>query len=317
MIHQYLKPVVCRFCLVALAALAILLAGCSSFAPEPPWKAAVAGDGPGNPALLAPESVTVENLPRSRSGNSPTYEVFGVRYAVLDSAKGFREQGIASWYGTKFHGNATSSGEIYDMYQLSAAHKHLPLPTFVRVTRIDTGQSLIVKVNDRGPFVGDRVIDLSYAAAASLDMLEYGKAEVLIEAISHNEEPVQEHASATQVASAVQEVPAVAVQVGSAKWESSTKDEVSSMQYEFAKDESLAATFIQLGAFSDASNAEALKRRVADDTQLPVAMNFEAARELYRVVVGPLKSGESVSLAKQRLTMNGFSEFSMHRSSVQ
>lgn len=285
MIHQHRKPVVCRFCLVALAALAVLLAGCSSFAPEPPWKAAVAGDGPGNPALLAPGSVKVENLPRSRSGNSPTYEVFGVRYAVLDSAKGFREQGIASWYGTKFHGNATSSGEIYDMYQLSAAHKHLPLPTFVRVTRIDTGQSLIVKVNDRGPFVGDRVIDLSYAAAASLDMLEHGKAEVLIEAISHDEE----------LAAADDSV----------------------VHESLGKDPSLAATFIQLGAFSDVDNAEALKRRVADNTQLPVAMNFEAARELYRVVVGPLKSGESVSLAKQRLAMNGFSEFSMHRSSVQ
>jgi len=263
-------PVLRALCLLIVT---LPLHACTAFTPEPPWKAAVAGDGPGNPVLLTPESVKVQNLPRSRSGNSSTYEVFGIRYAVLDTAKGFREQGTASWYGTKFHGNATSSGEIYDMYQLTAAHKHLPLPTFVRVTRVDTGQSLIVKVNDRGPFVGDRVIDLSYAAAASLDMLEHGKAEVLIEAISHDEE--------------------------------------------LAKGASPAGSFIQLGAFSNVDNAEALKRRVGDNTQLPVGMDFEAARQLYRVVVGPLKNEESVSDALQRLASNGFSGFSLQPSSVQ
>ena len=265
---------ICRLlrtiCLVVAFA---ALPACTGLTPEPQWKAAVAGDGPGNPAMLAPRAVKVQNLPRSRSGNSSSYEVFGTRYAVLDSAKGFREKGTASWYGTKFHGNATSSGEIYDMYQLTAAHKHLPLPTIVRVTRVDTGESVIVKVNDRGPFVGDRVIDLSYAAAASLDMLEQGKAEVLIEAVSDDEELA----------------PAVSADT----------------------------SYIQLGAFTDVDNAEALKRRVGDDTRLPVALDFESASQLYRVLAGPLQDEELLSDALQRLASKGFSGFPVRLSPVQ
>ncbi len=126
----------------------------------------------------------VRNLPKSLTGNMSEYTVFGRRYSVLDSAAGFTEQGTASWYGKKFHGRKTSSGEIYDMHSLTAAHKHLPLPTYVRVTNLENNYSVVVKVNDRGPFVGDRIIDLSLAAAMELDMKEQGTANVHIEALS-------------------------------------------------------------------------------------------------------------------------------------
>ncbi|HWS39670.1 MAG TPA: septal ring lytic transglycosylase RlpA family protein, partial [Arenimonas sp.] len=111
---------------------------------------------------------TPKNEPRSRYGNKSPYRVLNKKYTVLDSARGYKERGISSWYGTKFHGRATSSQEIYDMCQFSAAHKSLPIPSYARVTRLDTGQSVIVRINDRGPFHEERIIDLSFAAATKL-----------------------------------------------------------------------------------------------------------------------------------------------------
>ncbi|GGA78654.1 hypothetical protein GCM10011369_20720 [Neiella marina] len=120
---------------------------------------------------------------KSRGGNRH-YTVRGKHYKVMNSADGFSETGNASWYGNKFHGHKTSNGEIYNMYAMSAAHKHLPLPSFVKVTRLDTGQQVVVRVNDRGPFHRGRIIDLSYAAAHKLGMLKTGTAAVKIEAIT-------------------------------------------------------------------------------------------------------------------------------------
>lgn len=122
--------------------------------------------------------------PKSAGGNMPVYTVRGKQYKVLESAEGFSQEGGASWYGQKFHGHKTSNGEIYDMYSMSAAHKNLPIPTYVKVTRLDTQQSVIVRVNDRGPFHSGRIIDLSYAAAHRLGMLKEGTAQVRLEAIT-------------------------------------------------------------------------------------------------------------------------------------
>ena len=107
-------------------------------------------------------------LPKSRYGNPKSYVVFGKRYHVLNSAEGYNKRGIASWYGTKFHGQLTSSREPYNMYAMTAASPNLPIPTFVRVTNLENGRTIIVKVNDRGPFASNRIIDLSYAAAKKL-----------------------------------------------------------------------------------------------------------------------------------------------------
>jgi rare lipoprotein A len=120
----------------------------------------------------------------SKYGNPASYEVFGKRYYVLDSSEGFRQKGDASWYGTKFHGQRASSGETYNMYAMTAAHKTLPLPTYVEVKNLQNGRTAIVKVNDRGPFHDGRIIDLSYAAATKLGVVASGTAPVEIRALA-------------------------------------------------------------------------------------------------------------------------------------
>lgn len=135
--------------------------------------------------------------PRSRAGNRSTYEVWGKTYRVLDDPSGYQREGTASWYGQKFHGYATSNGEIYDMYKMTAAHKSLPLPTFARVTNLDNGRSVIVRVNDRGPFHDDREIDLSYAAAARLDILDHGTGRVRVSVIDPDQWQASRGASAS------------------------------------------------------------------------------------------------------------------------
>lgn len=123
----------------------------------------------------------------SKRGNMESYVVGGTRYHTLKSADGYSARGLASWYGPNFHGRDTSNGEVYDMYRLSAAHRALPLPTYARVTHLENGKSVIVKINDRGPFSGDRLIDLSFAAALKLGMVNEGTAMVDIQALSASE----------------------------------------------------------------------------------------------------------------------------------
>jgi len=147
--------------------LALLLAGCASTGKK----------------LSDLPPIQPHEEPPSRTGNPRNYEVFGRSYTVSGTSEGYREQGLASWYGSKFHGRRTSSGPPFDMYAVTAAHKSLPLPTYVRVTNLRNQRSLVVKVNDRGPFVGERIIDLSYAAAAKLGMVDDGVAPVEVEAL--------------------------------------------------------------------------------------------------------------------------------------
>ena len=128
--------------------------------------------------------------PRSPYGNHSPYEVFGQTYHVKPSADGYHERGIASWYGTRFHGRPTSSGEPYDMYELTAAHRTLPLPTYAEVRNVDNGRSIIVRINDRGPFHPDRIIDLSWAAAVKLGIEQAGTGKVEVRAITFDD-PVQ------------------------------------------------------------------------------------------------------------------------------
>lgn len=166
---------------LAVLLTAALLGGCSGSDPR------VAGEGDGAPAIsLRPEQVA-DAVPRAdpilAAGNTSPYRVNGVEYRVLPAASGYRAEGIASWYGTKFHGNPTANGEIFDLYLATAAHRTLPIPSYLRVTHRDNGRSIIVRVNDRGPFHDDRIIDLSYAAAVRLGFAERGTAPVLLEAI--------------------------------------------------------------------------------------------------------------------------------------
>ena len=175
-----------RLCVYVV--LAAMLAGCLS-APVTPHKPRQQQDKAPRisdqsiQSLMRLPDPTVLDEPKSRGGNGPVYTVLGKSYRVMDSARGFRQEGIASWYGMKFHGRQTSNGERFDIYKLTAAHKHLPLPSFVRVTNLENGRKTIVRVNDRGPFHDNRIIDLSYAAAVKLGFHDKGTARVRVEVL--------------------------------------------------------------------------------------------------------------------------------------
>ena len=163
-----------------LAAWALLLTACAAPLQRPAVPAPLAAP----PDLSAVPDAVPRLEPRSAHGNPPFYDVSGRRYFVLALADGYVERGVASWYGPTFHGGNTSSGEPYDMYAMTAAHKTLPLPTYARVTNLRNGRSVVVRINDRGPFVANRLIDLSYTAAARLDMIRDGTTLVEVRALT-------------------------------------------------------------------------------------------------------------------------------------
>lgn len=167
----------------ALLLPALLLIACSG-QPKTPWGASSDGAplrsiSPGEVANAVPRPD-----PILAAGNKSPYTVLGKTYNILDDASGYREQGTASWYGTKFNGRKTSNGEIFDLYQASAAHKTLPIPSYAKVTNLNNGRSVIVRVNDRGPFHSERIIDLSYGAAVKLGYMEQGTAPVEVELLA-------------------------------------------------------------------------------------------------------------------------------------
>ena len=209
--------------------------------------------------------------PRSRYGNKSPYTVLGRTYTVLPSAQGYHERGIASWYGTKFHGHLTSSFEPYDMYSFTAAHKSLPLPTYARVTNLDNGKSVVVRVNDRGPFHENRLIDLSYAAAVRLGIWQKGTGLVDVEVI--------EPADAAGAAS-----PPPAVEVASR-----------------------ARLYLQVGAFADAGNAERLaaQLRAMQTGEVRVVTAEVNGRTLRRVRIGPLDSVDIADRLADRIHQQG------------
>jgi|HigsolmetaAR201D_1030396.scaffolds.fasta_scaffold02527_9 rare lipoprotein A len=187
--------------LLALLCAIGALAGCSN-APRRPQPSPPPQTAPADVAAI-PDAIPKPE-PRSAKGNPPFYTVLGKRYFVMQSAEGYVERGVASWYGPGFHSKYTSNGEVYDMYAMTAAHKTLPLPTYVQVTNLSNGRSVVVRVNDRGPFKEGRIIDLSYTAAAKLDMLRSGTAFVEVRAISANAPPLQQTAASTPSALFVQ-----------------------------------------------------------------------------------------------------------------
>ncbi len=177
-----------------------------------------------------PDAVPVSVKP-SKYGNPGSYAVFGKTYYVMDSAEGFKQKGIASWYGNKFHGQRTSSGEEYNMYAMTAAHKTLPIPAFVEVTNIDNGRKAIVKVNDRGPFHAGRIIDLSYAAATKLGVAQTGTANVTIRVIT-SEADKNRRRSGTFVESPVTESDKLYVQVAAFSTEENALQHLGELQGE-------------------------------------------------------------------------------------
>ncbi|MEZ8102404.1 septal ring lytic transglycosylase RlpA family protein [Vibrio bivalvicida] len=176
--------------LLTVTATSLILAGCSS-APSKRYTIDddIAPDAPISVDHIEDATPMYESY--SLGGNS-NYRLRGKDYTIIKEPQGFKQEGIASWYGKKFHGHLTSNGEIYDMYSMSAAHKELPIPSYVKVTNKDNGKTAIVRVNDRGPFHEGRIIDLSYAAALKLDVIRTGTAKVEIEVITIDK-PTQTH----------------------------------------------------------------------------------------------------------------------------
>lgn len=270
---------------VALSTLSLAaVAGCAMQVPvdrAPRGRAAIPRELPADP-IPRPE-------PRSRYGNGPTYEVYGQRYEVLDSSFGYRERGVASWYGQKFHGRPTSSQEPYDMYAMTAAHKSLPLPSYVEVRNLRNNRSVVVRVNDRGPFVKNRLIDLSYAAALKLDMVRHGTAMVEVRAISFDEAPAGEPLTiATATADRLPASATVTSADGSAGAEGAVAMEPSAEDAAEAEAEVL--IYVQVGAFGDHTNAQRRHRLLADHgiEQAFVYREADRSPSIYRVRIGPL-----------------------------
>ena len=218
------------------------------------------------PTRIVDLSVIPEVIPqplnRTMAGNRSPYTVLGKSYQVLPTEEGYFERGVASWYGEKFHGHKTSNGEVFDMYQVSAAHKSLPIPSFLRVTNLDNNRSIVVRVNDRGPFHGDRVIDLSYAAALKLGYADRGTARVQLESI----------------------VATGAFRDGGVSTANSAGNETLRVSSPDSK-------YLQVGAFSELSAAEEVSSKVEEITSLPVfirTVNTLNNTILHRVRVGPI-----------------------------
>lgn len=262
-----------RTLLLFVVSILVIVSGCSSHT--------VRDSGPparysSVPRDLPPDPVP-QDEPRSRFGNGPYYKVYGKTYKVLDTNFGYQERGVASWYGRKFHGQPTSSQEPYDMYEMTAAHKSLPLPTYVQVRNLKNGKSVVVRVNDRGPFVDNRLIDLSYAAAVKLDMIRSGTGLVEVTAISFDEPPPQ--AEVPDVVELTQDVPT---------------DNI----------------YVQVGAFGEAENA---RRRfiLLHDVgieQAFVHLDHSTTPALYRVRIGPIDDVMHYDSIVERLQNIGISD---------
>jgi rare lipoprotein A len=233
-------------------------------------------DGPSASDLKAAD--VADAIPRTeplaRYGNHSPYEVFGKQYTVLPSSKGYHKQGVASWYGSKFHGRRTSSGEPYDMHLATAAHKSLPLPTYAEITNLDNGRKVIVKINDRGPFKDDRLIDMSYGAALRLDMIPTGTARVDVRVIDVLAEP------------------------GEQKVLVETRTETA------ADSGGDAGTWLQVGAYGKSDGAQKLAGQLAKADLSPVSIH--TIDNLFRVWLGPYLSSAEVESVIARVIELGF-----------
>ena len=224
-----------------------------------------------------PEVIPVP-VKRTMAGNRSPYTVLGKSYSVMPSEEGYSERGVASWYGEKFHGHKTSNGEVFDMYLASAAHKSLPIPSFLQVTNLDNNRSIVVRVNDRGPFHGDRIIDLSYAAAVKLGYADRGTARVQLDAIVPRGDTNRTIAS-------------------------STSTTVLSTGNEFA-----AEKYLQVGAYSQRDSAEEVSSKLRKITNRPVFIrSIQTVNNgtMHRVRIGPVNDSREIDqISRQVVSAN-------------
>lgn len=269
-------------------------------APSPPVTRRGGGfyldDGPGDKApdvaalAAIPDAVPTEE-PLHRFANRP-YSALGMQFVPMTEAKPFRQRGRASWYGRKFHGQKTSSGELYDMYAMTAAHATLPIPSYARVTHLASGRSVVVRVNDRGPFKPGRVIDLSWTAAAKLGYVNEGSAEVEVEAVFAEGSAADRLARRAAGQPEIRRAPPV-----------EAADAIAELAVDpSAQPVAASGHWLQLGAFAAPGNAQALSRRVADalaELADRLRVNSDGAR--HRVQAGPFASREAAEAAARTL----------------
>lgn len=268
------------FCLFMI--LLINLTGCVSFKNG---VGEVRDGGPSQPVDLShiPDAVPrVE--PRTSAGNKTPYTVLGKTYQVTLDIEHYQQQGIASWYGSKFHGRNTSNGEIYDMYAMTAAHKTLPIPSYVRVTNLENGRQVVVRVNDRGPFHGGRIIDLSYAAASRLGFAGKGTASVEV-ALINPELPTP--VAPTFVAQAAP-TPQITVVQENQPQRQAPQQQAPQKQV-LAASLASSTTFVQAGAFSSEASALGLRDKLSSLLNYPVFVDsVDAVSRLFKVRIGPI-----------------------------
>ncbi len=263
-----------------------LLAACSSTpqsgpssstasAPAPTAGARPLHDGP--PSYMQDVSLIPDAIPTPHTGayKASPYTVLGQRYHPMQDGRSYREEGVASWYGTKFHGQHTANGEVYDLYGMTAAHKTLPLPTYVQVTNLQNGRKIIVRVNDRGPFYSDRIIDLSFAAAKKLGYADQGTARVRVEGIDPVAWQQQNNPNYLVTREAVADAPVMAA-----------------LPPEPVENVQAGGYYLQVGAFSSDQAAQALRQRVMGvvGSNVRVSPVQVDSRTLHRVRVGPLST---------------------------
>jgi rare lipoprotein A len=291
-------------CIAAI--LATALAGCSLVRDKTESRKSIPSGS--NVPRVPPDVLSIPDAvprhePRGTRGNPPFYEVFGKRYHVMATAEGWVERGTASWYGPGFHAASTSLGEPYDMYAMTAAHKTLPIPAYAEVTNLRNGRRVVVRINDRGPFVGDRIIDLSYTAAAKLDMLTAGTAPVEVRVITPG--------GTRGAGSAQPPIPQVSPPAPISNPPPSPASQpavppVTVVNAPAAQAPGVQAMFIQAGVFADHENA---RRRVeallAAGIELASLDELSGQRALHRVRVGPFATVEEFDLNMARLRALG------------
>ncbi len=245
------------------------------------------------------EDAVPQKVVRTKAGNKSPYTVLGKTYRVMPESTGFTQTGEASWYGKKFHGHQTSNGEIYDMYGMTAAHKSLPIPTYVRVTNLDNGLSTVVRVNDRGPFHGGRIIDLSYAAATKLDFVNSGTARVKVEALEAGESYTVNEAQSTGAKVEKPEPTPVTIKPAAQPSVTLPVSSPDDQNYHLPSN-----TFLQAAAFSSKAAADSAREHISTLTGFPVVVR--ELNQLYKVRIGPITDNFDLLELRQLLLANQY-----------
>ena len=262
----------------------LAVAACAPFPTTPGGQAGRSVD-----VSKVPDAMPGDETP-SRYGNPASYTVLGKTYTLAPACKGYHDRGVASWYGSQFHGERTSDGETYDMYTMTAANKVVPIPCYARVTNLQNGKSVVVKINDRGPFVDNRLIDLSYAAASRLDMLGSGTALVDVQAVTAGEAPTAAAVAPPTPPPVTTPSPALATVAAAALPTAEPR------------------MYLQVGAYAARSNAEAAVQKLAVNgvTQAFILPVSDAGRTLYKVRIGPVADVAGIDQLGARLAALGY-----------